>query len=292
MVVTDPRGPLADVYAARRALCAAFEPSTQFYLVWAVGFALFCGSRSGVLELAGAVALPAASMAAAWWQSRRARFICPSRIRLFSRRAFVLGSLLSVVAMVVALALAVTVAAALLHRGIWVAVISHRGTPLAYLVPFVVFTVPVLAAVELPWHIDPYGIDARTMRKAPDQPAAVNPVIEPRQRITVCAMLAAVDRIEAGFFAKTLRLTDQELRRHTAELVAAQYIDIHPHNGRWWFGLTAVGRAAYRRHLRAVERASIEQPTAGDRDSLTGEPVVVEVEAPAAPVDLECGRRP
>jgi hypothetical protein len=253
MVVTDPRGSLADVHTARRALCAKFEPSTQFYLAWAVGFALCCGSSSGMLELAGAVALPAATMAAAWWQSRRARFICPSRIRLFSRRVFVLGSLLSAVGMVVVLAMATMLTAALLHRGIWMGVLAHRGTPLAYLVPFVVFTVPVMAAVMLPWRLDPYGIDARPMRKVPDRPVVVDPVIEPRQRIMVCATLASVDWIEAGFFAKTLRLTDQELRRQTAELVAAQYVDIHPHNGHWCFGLTAVGRAAYRRHLRALE---------------------------------------
>jgi hypothetical protein len=33
------------------------------------------------------------------------------------------------------------------------------------------------------------------------------------------------------------------------------------HNGRWWFGFTAVGRAAYRRHLRALQRASGEPLT-------------------------------
>jgi hypothetical protein len=38
-------------------------------------------------------------------------------------------------------------------------------------------------------------------------------------------MLAAVDWIEAGFLAKTLRLSDDELRRLTAEHVAAQYIN-------------------------------------------------------------------
>jgi len=253
MVVTDPRGSLADVHAARRALFAKFEPSAPFYLVWAAGFALFCGSSSGVLELAGAVALPAATMAATWWQSRRGRFVCPSRIRLFSRRAFVLGSLLSVVGMVVVLVIASTLAAALLHRGMWMAVLSHRGTPLAYLVPFVVFTVPVMAAVMLPWRLDPYGIDARLMRKVPERPAVVNPVIEPRQRIMLCATLASVNWIESRFLADMLGIPDEELHHRTAELTEAKYIDIHPHNGRWWVGLTAVGRAAYRRHLRALQ---------------------------------------
>jgi hypothetical protein len=66
-----------------------------------------------------------------------------------------------------------------------------------------------------------------------------------------------------------LGLSDDELRRQTAELVEAQYIDLHPYDGRWWFGLTAVGRAAYRRHLRALQRtgrAYNGQPTvAADR---------------------------
>ena len=68
-------------------------------------------------------------------------------------------------------------------------------------------------------------------------------------------MLAAVDWIEVGFLAKASRLSDEELRWLTAELVAAQYINVHPYDGRWWFGFTAVGRAAYRRHLRALQRA-------------------------------------
>ena len=69
-------------------------------------------------------------------------------------------------------------------------------------------------------------------------------MIEPRQQTMVCAMLAGVDWIEAGFLAKTMGLSEEELRRQTAELVAAQYINVHPYNGRWWFGFTAFGRAA------------------------------------------------
>lgn len=224
----------------------------QFYLAWAVVFAVFCGSTSGVVELLGAITLPAASMAAAWWQTRRARFICPSRLRLFTRPVFIFASVLSLVGMVFVLAIACLLAAALLDPDGWAVVISHRGTPIAYLLPFVAFIVPALAAVQLPWRIDPYGIDARPMLKVPDQPAVVDPVIEPTQRLIVCATLAGVDWIEAGFLATTSRLTDQELRQYTAELIAAQYVSIHPHDGWWWYGLTAVGRAAYRRHLRAM----------------------------------------
>ena len=33
---------------------------------------------------------------------------------------------------------------------------------------------PVLASLMLPRHVEPYGIDARSMRKTPDQPAAVD----------------------------------------------------------------------------------------------------------------------
>lgn len=251
---------MADVRAARRALNATFEPPVVFYLAWAAVLALFCGSRSFPLEMVAAAALPAASLGAAWWQSRRARFIRPRRVRLFSRRIFLLAGLLSMVGTVVVLAIAGGAVAVLLHRPAWLPVITHRGTPMSYVVPFVVFIVPVLAAVELPWRIEPYGVDARSMRKAPDQPAVLDPVIAPRQRIIVCAMLAGLDWIEAGFFAKMLRLTEQQLRRQTAELVAAQYIDVHPHDGWWWFGLTALGRAAYRRHLRALQHVPPERP--------------------------------
>jgi hypothetical protein len=77
----------------------------------------------------------------------------------------------------------------------------------------------------------------------------------------VCAMLAGVDWIDAGFLAKMLRVSDEELRHQTAELVAAQYINVHPYDGRWWFGLTAFGRAAYRRHLRTLQRMADGQAT-------------------------------
>ena len=263
MVVTDRRGSLADVRAARRALSAKFEPSTYFYLAWAAVFAVLCGSRSSALELVAALALTAASIAATSWQSRRARFTCPRRIQLFSRRAFVLASLFSLLGMVVVLAMAGSLVAALWQH--W-PVLSHRGTPMAYAVPFVVFIAPTMAALKLPWLIDPHGIDARPMRKVPDQPAVVNPVIEPRQRIIVCATLAGADWIEARFLANTLQIPDEGLHQRTAELIAAKYVDVHSHNGRWWFGLTAIGRAAYRRHLRALQlgavlqRSSIVQP--------------------------------
>jgi hypothetical protein len=282
MVVTDPSGSLADVRAARRALYAKFEPSLLLYFAWAAGFAFCCGSKLLLVKLVGAAVLPVGSLAATWWQSRRTRFIYPRRVRLFSRRVFLLTRMLSLVGVVGVLAVAGVLGVALLHRWAWLPLIPQRGSPMAYLVPFVVFIVPVLAALWWPWRIEPYGIDARPMRKAPDQPAVVDPLIAPRQQIMVCATLAAVDWIEAGFLAKMLRLTDPQLRGQTAELVAAQYIDIHPHNGYWWFGFTAVGRAAYRRHLRALQGSQFGA-------HLSSEAVVVEVETPAAPVDLERG---
>lgn len=44
----------------------------------------------------------------------------------------------------------------------------------------------------------------------------------------VCAILAGVDRIDAEFLAKTLRISDEELSCQTTELVAAQYICLYP----------------------------------------------------------------
>jgi hypothetical protein len=269
MLVINRTGTLGDVLAARQALHAKFEPSLLLYAAWGAVFALFYGSKSFLLTLVAAAILPTASVAATWWQARRMRLICPRRIRLFSRRVFLLTSLLGLLSVVIVSAIVGVAVAASLHWWSWAAASAHRGTLMSYLLPFVVFMAPVLAAASLPWLIDPYGIEARPMRKVPDQPAVGDPVIEPRQQTMVCAMLASVDWIDAGFFAKTLGLSDDELRRQTAELVEAQYIDLHPYDGRWWFGLTAVGRAAYRRHLRALQRtgrAYNGQPTvAADR---------------------------
>jgi hypothetical protein len=260
MPVNNRPGTLADVHAARRALHAKFEPSLLLYAAWGAVFALFYGSKSFLLTLVAAVTLPTASVAATWWQARRMRLIYPRRIRLFSRRVFLLTSLLGLLSVVIVAAIVGVAAAASLHWWTWPAASAHHGTPMSYLLPFVVFMAPVLAAASLPWLIDPYGIDARPMRKTPDQPAVGDPLVEPRQQTMVCAMLAGVDWIEAGFLAQTLRVSDEELRRQTAELVAAQYINVHPHDGWWWFGLTAVGRASYRRHLRALQHVSREQP--------------------------------
>jgi len=262
MPATDRAGTLADVYAARRALNAKFDPPLFFYAAWAGLFGVFCGSTSVRVQLVAGAVLAGACFAANFWQYRRARFVSPRRIRLFSYRVFVLVCLLSLLAVAIVLALAGVLVAALIRSWSWMAVIPHRGTAAAYLVPFVAFFVPVIATLALPWRLDPYGIDARTMRKTPDQPVALDPMIEPRQAIAVCAMLAATDWIEVGFLAATLRVSQAELRRQTAELVAAQRLDLHVFDGRWWFGLTAVGRAAYRRHLRALQPAPAGPPLA------------------------------
>lgn len=253
MTVTDQAGTLADVRHARRALSAKFEPPFPLYVVWPAIFAVCFGSKSLLLSLVGAVALGVVPFVLVWWQSRRTGFIRPRRVRLFSRRAFALTSL---VCLIVVLAMAVVLLVPLLHRGTPGVVIWHTGTPMAYALLFVIFAVPLIAAATLPWRIDPYGVDARPMRQVPDQPAVVDPVIEPGRRIMVCAILAGVDWIDAEFLAKTLRINDEELSRQTAELVAPQYISVYPDGKRWWFTLTPVGRAAYRRHLRALQRAA------------------------------------
>ena len=264
MPVTRPIGTLADVEAARRALYAKVEPPLLFYVAWGAVFALFYGSKSLPLTLVAAVTLPTASVAATWWQARRMRRIYPRRLRLrlFSRGVFLLTSLLGLLSVVIVVAIVGVAVAASLHWWNWAAASAHRGTPMSYLLPFVVFMAPVIAGATLPWLIDPYGTDARTMRKTPDHPAVGDPVIAPRRQTMVCAMLAGADSIEARFLAKALRVDDEELRQQTAGLVAGQYIDVYPYYGRRWLSLTAVGRSAYRRHLRAL--MSTELPTVAD----------------------------
>ena len=267
MQVTRPKGTLADVREARRTLYAKFEPALVLYAAWGVVFALFYGSKSLLVTVVGGAALSTASAAATVWQIRRARFIRPRRIRLFSRRVFILTSVLNLFGVILVLATIGVAIAASLHQWTWAVASTHRGTLVSYLLPFAVFVAPVLAAVTLQWRIDPYGINALGMRKTPDQPAALDPMIQLRQQLRVCAMLAGVDCIDAGFLAKTLRLSDEEFGKQTAELVAAQYISVHPNGTRWWVELTAVGRAAYRRHLRALQRAesvSNAQPNVAD----------------------------
>jgi hypothetical protein len=255
-------GTLADIQAARRALHAKFEPSMLLYAAWGTVFAVFYASKSSALTLAAGIILPTASVGATWWQARRMRLIYPRRVRLFSRRVFALTSLLGLLSVIIVVAIVVLAVSGSLHWWSWSVAGPHRGTPMSYLLPFVIFMAPVLAGASLPWLIDPYGIDARPMRKTPDQPAMGDSVIEPRQQTAVCAILAGVESIEAGFLAKILRLGQEEFHRQAAELVAAQYIDVYPYYGRRWVSLTAVGRSAYRRHLRAL--VSPDLPTVPD----------------------------
>jgi hypothetical protein len=251
----DRTGTLADVREARRAISAKFEPPFVLYVALAAAFALWNGSKSLLPALVGAAAFSVVPLALAWRNSRRSRFIRPRRIRLFSRRAFVLTIVCCLFLVIVLFPL---MYAPMFYRGgSLAAVFSHRGTPLSYVVAFVVFIVPLIAATTVIWRLDPYGIDARPMREVPDQPAVVDPVIESKLPIMVCATLAGVDWLDAGFLAKTLRLTDEGLRQHTAELTAAQYVSVYPEGSRWWLTLTPAGRAAYRRHLRALLQPAV-----------------------------------
>jgi len=68
-------------------------------------FALFYGSKLLPLTLVAAATLPTASVAATWWQARRMRLIYPRRLRLFSRRVFLLTSLLRLLGVVIVRAL-------------------------------------------------------------------------------------------------------------------------------------------------------------------------------------------
>jgi DNA-binding MarR family transcriptional regulator len=85
--------------------------------------------------------------------------------------------------------------------------------------------------------------------------SAFDDLIHPRQRLMVCATLAAVDEMRFDALAATLPMNTPALSKHLAKLAGAHYVSLRADDRdsrRQWVSLTAAGRRAYTGHLRAL----------------------------------------
>jgi len=246
--IGGPAGTVDDVYRVRRALHALVQPRWLFagpYLLVMMQIAIW-----PLACLMGLWALPVGFVAYGswfgWWlvMARRLRKlpVRPVPVEMFSRRA-----LLGTVGLVVALLFALLACSA-------VPVVLGGMRTLQILNPLLVLLcVPVIYAImPLVWRWDPTGVNSPPLRDLPDQPATLDPLIAPREPLAVCATLAYVGQLGDDLLARTLGISTYDVSRVSAELVRAQYIYVQSDGPRWWLGLTPAGRAAYRRHLRAL----------------------------------------
>lgn len=236
---TDPApGTLADVREARRALLAVFEPRWLRVLVCLVGPVVLAAVAAPNLAVAvtALAMLLAGQVALLRWQYTRP--VRPQPVRLWANRVYAMWLGL-VVGFVVLL-------------GVVRAVLPY---PQAAAVMFVVGVLLLTAGYTVAWNSDPLGTHGLRLAGLPDDPPGLDPAIAPRYPLQVCAILATVDQVDAALLSRMLRLSVDGLDLQTAELVAAQYLNVEQGGRQHWFGLTPIGRSAYGRHLRALQSA-------------------------------------
>lgn len=243
----DP-GTLDDVSVTRRALYALIQPGWMHLATLFPVLALACAwPLIRLLHFWGMLLILAATATWLTWflvkaRGVRALPVRPVPVRFFSRRVFrgvlalMVAGLATVLAYWAVLAVVVDPTVAL----------GWTGAGMLFLIPF------ILAVPAIGWRLDPTGVDSSALRDLPDQPATLDPLIASREPLAVCATLAYVGQLGDDLLARTLGISTYDVSRVSAELVRAQYIYVQPDGPRWWLGLTPAGRAAYRRHLRAL----------------------------------------
>ncbi|MCV7193623.1 hypothetical protein [Mycolicibacterium brumae] len=242
MIVTEEAGTLADVARVRRELFSG-KPPVWVTLWFLVPFGLFAASP-WLSDLMGSwFSLLAVIVMLAWLGSMR--LVCrdsPAGAvrgpRLYSRRAMRLGRLAYLVGWLV-----LSVPVVFVGTGSSVRYVAY---PLAALLGAAWFRYSESLVVRL----DPTGIDSPPLLEAPDQPPALDPLIEPVRQLRACAALAYAREVDSGAVA---HLTgDVDVLACIPDMVAADYAATHDDGEQTWLSLTPQGRAAYRRHLRAL----------------------------------------
>ncbi|QAY77607.1 transcriptional regulator [Sphingosinicella sp. BN140058] len=86
----------------------------------------------------------------------------------------------------------------------------------------------------------------------------LDPVIHAPARLQLSALLAGVDEMEFASARETIEVSDSVLSKHLAQMQEAGYVRLRKAalggRQRTWLSLTAQGRAALERHLRALEK--------------------------------------
>jgi DNA-binding MarR family transcriptional regulator len=92
---------------------------------------------------------------------------------------------------------------------------------------------------------------------AADAPV-LDEVIHAPQRLRICAMLSAAEKVEFGLLTEHLGLSKSALSKHLTHLVEAGYVEqrraVRDSRRRLWLALTPEGRRAYAAHVQALRQ--------------------------------------
>lgn len=90
----------------------------------------------------------------------------------------------------------------------------------------------------------------------PETAAAFDEVIHAPQRLRICALLSAAQKVEFGVVQERLELSKSSLSKHVSQLVDAGYVTqdraVRDARSRVWLSLTPAGSTAYRDHVQAL----------------------------------------
>jgi len=108
-----------------------------------------------------------------------------------------------------------------------------------------------------------------------DVPTGFDAVLHPPARLQIAAVLAQAQDAEFALLKDITGVSDSVMSKHLAALSEAGYIALRKANSggrqRTWANLTSSGRAAFRRHVKALEAlaASVVSSPSGDEGSPT-----------------------
>lgn len=96
--------------------------------------------------------------------------------------------------------------------------------------------------------------------------SAFDPLIHPRARLQLMALLVGVSELEFATARETLDVSDSVLSKHLSILAEAGYVRLRKAavegRQRTWIAITGTGRDIFRGHVRALESlvAAAEAP--------------------------------
>jgi DNA-binding transcriptional ArsR family regulator len=108
-----------------------------------------------------------------------------------------------------------------------------------------------------------------------DVPTGFDSVLHPPARLQIAAVLAQAQEAEFALLKKITGASDSVMSKHLSALLDAGYVTLRKAASegrqRTWARLTRSGRAAFRRHVKALESLAAAVGTSEDHDHVVGE---------------------
>lgn len=109
------------------------------------------------------------------------------------------------------------------------------------------------------------------MTRKPEPTAALDPIIHPVTRLSICGLLAAgADWVEFAALRDAARVSDSVLSKQSRLLEVAGYVEVRKgavgRRPRTWFRLTPDGRQALRAHVAWLQQVAQVRPEAAADD--------------------------